>query len=144
MGKILAQTADRWYIVETKSRWRRRREREEMPESDIDWNLIYQWRQWWDTEKDPESINKERVEEYWNQQVAKAFSSSLASSKPPVGWIDVMTSFVQESDPAEDLWSLIRRFGERFPRMRGCVSSVWFESIRGDVGAVSSSDDDLW
>ena len=94
MRSVFAQTADGVYIVETTSLWGIQRKREAIAESEIDGGLIAQWRQWCNAEKDLKSINDVRVEEHRSEQVAKSFSSSLSSSKPPEGWTDCMTSFV--------------------------------------------------
>ena len=144
--RVLAKTADGLYIVETTSLLGIRKKWEEIAEFEIDGGLIDQWHRWWIAEINSTSINDERVKKYRNKKVAMAFSfSPSSSSKEPEGWTDTMTSFVKESKPdSESLWSLISRFGDRFPRMRGRVGSSWFEHIRGDCLPVSSIDDKLW
>ena len=142
MRSVFAKTADGVYIVQTKSRFRIRTKWEEIAEFDMDDGLIEQWRVWSIAEVNSTSINDERVKEYRNKQVDMAFS---LSSKEPEGWTDTMTSFVQESDPdSESLRSLIRRFGNRFPRMRGLVGSGWFEHIRQDCREVYLIGEELW
>ena len=46
MSSIYAKIGDGTYVVESKTRWRRRAKKEEMAASDIDARLHSEWRKW--------------------------------------------------------------------------------------------------
>ena len=116
-----------------------------MAASDIDARLHSEWRKWWETEKDPASTNKARMEEHQMEQVRKSFgffSERPLSSKEPEGWTNDMSRFAERSTPdSETLLSFVVRFEKRFPEMINRVGQDWFETVRGDIQVVPSNND---